>query len=56
MITAFKVKVTAKIPNVSECLLGQYFLNQRIFCHQIGMVTQHLEPECHAEMGGGGGG
>ena len=33
-ITAFKVKVTAKVQNVSECLSCWYLLNHRIFCHQ----------------------
>ena len=33
-ITAFKVKVTAKVQNVSECLSGRYLLNHGTFCHQ----------------------
>ena len=33
-ITASKIKVTAKVQNVSECLSGQYLLNHRTFCHQ----------------------
>ena len=33
-ITAFKVKVTAKVKNVSECLSGRYLLNHRTFCYQ----------------------
>ena len=31
----FKVKITTKVWNVSECLSGQYFLNHRTFCYQI---------------------
>ena len=31
-ITAFKVKVTVKVPNVSECLSRWYLLNHRTFC------------------------
>ena len=34
LITAFKVKVTARIQNVSECLSGWYLLNRRTFCYQ----------------------
>ena len=34
-ITAFKIKVTAKVQNVSECLSGLYFLNHKTFCYQI---------------------
>ena len=34
-ITAFKVKVTTKVQNVSECLSRLYFLNHRAFCYQI---------------------
>ena len=36
-ITAFKVKVIAKVQNVNECLTGLYFLNHihRTFCYQI---------------------
>ena len=37
-ITKFKVKVTTKVQNVSECLSGPY-----------GMVVKHHKPECHAE-------
>ena len=33
-VTAFKVNVTAKIQNVSECLSGWYLLNHRTFCYQ----------------------
>ena len=45
-ITVFKVKVTTKVWNVSECLSGWYFLNHRTFCYQIfGLVMQHHEPE-----------
>ena len=33
-ITASKIKVTAKVQNVSECLSGQYLLNHRTFCYQ----------------------
>ena len=33
-ITAFKVKVTAKVQNVSECLSRWYRLNCRRFCYQ----------------------
>ena len=48
-ITAFKVKVTVKLKNVSECLSAQYLLNHRIFVTKPGMVMQHHKPECHAE-------
>ena len=34
-ITVFKVKVTAKVQNVSECLSGWYLLNHRTVCYQI---------------------
>ena len=33
-ITAFKVKVIAKVQNVSECLSGWHLLNHRTFCCQ----------------------
>ena len=33
-ITAFKIKVTAKVQNVSKCLSGWYLLNHRTFCYQ----------------------
>ena len=33
-IIVLKVKVTAKVQNVSECLSGQYLLNHRTFCRQ----------------------
>ena len=33
-ITAFKVKVTAKVQIVSECLFEQYLLNHITFCYQ----------------------
>ena len=33
-ITAFKVKVTANVGNVNECLSGWYLLNCRTFCNQ----------------------
>ena len=33
-ITAFKVKVTAKVQNVSECLSGWCLLNRRTFCYE----------------------
>ena len=33
-ITAFEVKVTVKVQNVSECLSGRDLLNHRIFCYQ----------------------
>ena len=33
-ITSFKVKVTAKVQNVSECLSILYLLNRRTFCCQ----------------------
>ena len=33
-ITTFKVKVTAKVQNVSECFLGQYLLIHITFCFQ----------------------
>ena len=48
-ITAFKVKVKAKVQNVSECLSGRYFLNHRTFCCQLGMVMQQHKTECHVE-------
>ena len=38
-ITVFKVKVTAKVQNVNECLSGWYFV-----------VMQHHEPEYHVEI------
>ena len=31
---AFKVKVTVKVQNISECLSGWYLLNCRTFCYQ----------------------
>ena len=34
-ITLFKVKVTTKVQNVSDCLSKRYFLNHRKFCYQI---------------------
>ena len=34
-ITAFKVKVIAKVKNVSECLSRWYFLKHRTFCYHI---------------------
>ena len=34
-ITTFKVKVTMKVQNVSECLSGWYFLNHSTFCYQV---------------------
>ena len=34
LITALKVKVTAKVQNVSECLSGWYLLNHTTFCYQ----------------------
>ena len=49
LVTAFKVKVTAKVQNVSECLNGLYFLKHRTFCYKFGMVIQHHKPECNAE-------
>ena len=30
----FKVKVTAKVQNVSECLSGSYLLDRRTSCYQ----------------------
>ena len=33
-ITVFKVTVTGKVQNVSECLSGRYLLNQGTFCCQ----------------------
>ena len=36
-ITAFKVKVSVKVQNVSECLSWWYFQNHRTFCYQIWM-------------------
>ena len=44
-----KVKVTAKVQNVSECLSETYLLNHRTSCYQPGMIMQHHKPECHAE-------
>ena len=35
-ITVFKVKVTLKVQNVSECLSRWYLLNRRTFCYQTG--------------------
>ena len=32
-ITAFKVRVTVKVQNISNCLFG-YLLNHRTFCYQ----------------------
>ena len=40
----FKVKVTAKVQNVSECLSGRYLVNHRTFV--FGLVMQQHEPEC----------
>ena len=37
-ISAFKVKVTAKVQIVSKCLSGQYLLNHRIFFPQTWYV------------------
>ena len=51
-ITALKVKVTAKVQNVSECLLGRYLLNHRTFVTKPSMLMQHHKPECHAEKNG----
>ena len=34
-ITVYKLKVTAKVQNLSEWLSGWYFLNHRTFCYQI---------------------
>ena len=48
-VTAVKVKVTAKIQNISECLPQQYFLNTEHFVPKPGMVMQHHKPECHTE-------
>ena len=44
--TAFKVKVTVMVQNVSECL-SRDFLNHRTVCYvtKFGMVMQHHEPE-----------
>ena len=47
-ITAFKVKITAKVQNASECLSGWYLLNHEHFVTKPGMVMQHEKPECHA--------
>ena len=33
-IAVFKVKSTAKVQNVNECLSGWYLLNRGIFCYQ----------------------
>ena len=42
----FKVKVTMRVQNVSECLSGQCFLNQRtFFVAKFGMAMQHHEPD-----------
>ena len=49
-ITSFKVKDTAKVQNVSECLSGRYLLNHRTFCHQTWYVyAAYHKPECHAK-------
>ena len=40
----FKVKVTAKVQNVSECLSGRYLVYHRTFV--FGLVMQQQEPEC----------
>ena len=45
----FEVKVTAKVQIVSECLSGQYLLNQRTFCRQTWFAYAVLKPKCHAE-------
>ena len=43
-----KVKVTAKVQNVSECLSRWYFLNYRTFCYQIwyGEVASWARVSC----------
>ena len=48
-ITGFKVKVTVKVQNVSECLSRWYLLNHRTFCYQFGIVMQQHDPECCSE-------
>ena len=49
-ITAFKVKVTPKVKNVSEYMSGCYLLNHKTFCTKLGMVMLQNEPECHAKQ------
>ena len=41
-VTAFKVKVTAKVQNVSECLSRLYFLTHWTFCYQTWYVHTAL--------------
>ena len=47
-ITAFKVKVTAKVQNVSECSENIFWITE-YFVTELGMVMQHHEPKFHAE-------
>ena len=48
LITMFKVKITAKIQNVSECLSGWYLMNHRTFCNQTwyGGATSWARVSC----------
>ena len=54
MITAFKVKATSTVQNVSECFF--FFIRMRasepqniLSLTKLGMVVQHHEPACRAE-------
>ena len=49
-ITVFKVKVTAKVQNVSECLSRWYRLNHRTYFTKFGLMMQRYEPECPADL------
>ena len=48
MITAFKVKVTAKAQYVGDCPCD-IFWTAEYFVTKLGIVMQHHEPECQAE-------
>ena len=48
-ITAFKVKVTVKVKNVSECCPDNIFRTTEHFVAQPGRLMQHHRPKCHAE-------
>ena len=50
LVTAFKVKVPAKVQNVSECFVGMISSGwQNILLSNLIMAMQYHEPECHAE-------
>ena len=50
MVTAFKVKVPAKVQNVSECFVRMISSGwQNILLSNLIMAMQYHEPECHAE-------